>query len=90
MDDIYENIKEYNINKKHKVLIAFDMIADMLRNKRVNPIVTELFITSRKLNISPLFMIQSYFVVPKKIRLNYTHYCIVTILKKGSIYKYWL
>ena len=87
MDDIYENIKEYNIDKKHKVLIAFDMIADMLSNKRLNPIVTELFITSRKLSIFLLFMIQSCFVVPKKVRLNYTHYCIMAIPKKSNIYK---
>ena len=40
MDDMYENIKEYNIDKKHKVLIAFDIIADMLSNKRLNPIIT--------------------------------------------------
>ena len=44
MDDIYENIEEYNPNKKHKILIAFDdMIADMLSNEKPNPIVTEIF-----------------------------------------------
>ena len=48
MDDIYKNIGEYNLNKEHKVLIIFDdMIADMLSNKKVNPIETELFIKSR-------------------------------------------
>ena len=49
MDDIYKNIEEYNPNKKHKMLAAFDdMIADMLSNKKLNPIVTELFIRGRK------------------------------------------
>ena len=44
MDDIYENIEEYNPNKKHKILIAFDdMIADMVSNEKPNPIVTEIF-----------------------------------------------
>ena len=52
MNDIYKNIEEYNANKKQEILIAFDdMIADMLSNKKLNPIVTELFIRGRKLNI---------------------------------------
>ena len=57
MDDIYKNIAEYNPNKKRKILIVFDvMIADILSNKKRNPIVTELFITGRKLNISLVFI----------------------------------
>ena len=49
MDDIYKNIKEYNPNKKHKISIIFDdMIADMLSNKKLNPVVTELLIRGRK------------------------------------------
>ena len=68
----------YNLNKKRKILTAFDyMIADMLSNKRLSPIVTELFIRGRKLNISLAFITQSYFAVPKDIRLNATHYFIV-------------
>ena len=56
MDDIYKNIKEYN-PKKSKILIAFDdMIADMLSNKEPNPIVTELVIRGRTLNISLAFI----------------------------------
>ena len=52
MDDIYKNIKEYNPSKKRKILIVFDdMVADMLSNKILNPVVTELFIRGRKLNI---------------------------------------
>ena len=67
MDGIYKNIEEYNPNKKRKILIVFDdMIAEMLSNKKLNPIVTELFIRDRKLNISLAFITQSYFAVPKK------------------------
>ena len=56
MDDIYKNIDEYNPNKKRKILIVFDdMIADMLSNKKLNPIVTELSIRGRKLNISLVY-----------------------------------
>ena len=71
MDDFYKNIEEYNQNKKLKILIAFDdKITDMLSNKKLNPIVIELFIKDIKLNISLAFITQSYFAVPKKIRLN--------------------
>ena len=57
MDHIYENIEEYNSNKKRKMLIAFDdMIADMLMNKNRNKMVTELFIRGRKLNIFLIFI----------------------------------
>ena len=83
MDDIYKNIEEYNSNKKRKILIVFDdMIADMISNKKLNPILTELIIRSRKLNISLTFITQSYFPVPKNIRLNSTHYVIMKILNK--------
>ena len=75
MDDIYKNTEEYNPNKKRKILIVFDdMIADMLSNKKLDPIVNEFFIRSRKLNISLVFITQSYIAVPKNIRLNSTHY----------------
>ena len=83
MDDIYKNIEEYNPSKKRKILIVFDdMIADMLSNKKLNPIVTELFIRGRKLNISLVFITQSYFAVPKDIRLNDMHYYIMKIQNK--------
>ena len=66
MDGIYKNIKECKPNKKLKILIAFDdMIADMLCNKKLNPIVSELFIRGRKLNIFLVFITESYFAVPK-------------------------
>ena len=75
MDDIYKNIAEYNPNKKRKKLIVFNnIIADMLSNKKRNPIVTELFIRGRKINISLVFNTQLYFAVPKHGRLNSTHY----------------
>ena len=68
MQDVYKNIEEYNPIKKRKVLIVFDdMIADMINNNKLNPIVTELFIRSRKLNISIVFITQSYFKVSKML-----------------------
>ena len=86
MDDIYKNIEGYNPNKKRKILIVFDnMIADMLSNKKLNPIVTELFIRGRKLNISLVFITQSYFAVPKNVRLNSTHYLVMKIPNKRKL-----
>ena len=86
MDDIYEKIEECNPNRKRKILIVFDdMIADMLSNKELNPIVTELFIRGRKLNISLVFITQSYFDVRKNIRLNSTHYSIMKIPNKQKL-----
>ena len=86
MDDIYKNIEEYNLNKKRKVLIVFDdMIADMLSNKNFNPIVTELFIRGKKLNISLVFITQSYFAGLKNIRLNWTHYFVMKIPNKRKL-----
>ena len=83
MIDIYENIEDCNPNKKPKILIVFDdMIADMLSNKRIDPLVTELFTTSRKISISLIFVTQSYFAVPKDIRLKCTHYYIMKIPNK--------
>ena len=71
MDDIYKNIAEYTPNKKSKMLIVFDdMTSDMLNNKKLNSIVTELFTKGRKLKISLVFITESYFAVPKNIRLN--------------------
>ena len=60
--DVYKNIAEYNLRKKGEVLIVFDdMIADVINNKKLNSVVTELFIRGRKLNISIVFITQSYF-----------------------------
>ena len=83
MNDIWKNIEEYNPNEKRRILIVFDgMIADMLSKKTLNPKVTESFISGRKLNISLLFISQSYIVVSENIRLNSTHYFIMEILNK--------
>ena len=61
------------------------MIPDMLSNKKHNPIVTKLFIIGSKLNISLVFATESYFVVPKNIRLNYTHYFIMKVPNKQEL-----
>ena len=68
-------LKIKNPGKKRKMLIVFDdMIAHMINNKKLNPVVTELFIRGRKLNISIVFITQSCFKVPKDVRLNSTHF----------------
>ena len=89
MQDVYKNIEEYNLGKKHKVLIVFDyMIADMSNNKKLNPIVTELFIRGIKLNISSAFIRKLSFKVPKEVRLNTTHFFIIKIPKKIAFIRY--
>ena len=86
IDDVYENLEEYNSTKKRRVLIVFDdMIADMESNKRLSPKVTELFLIGRKLNISLVFISQSYLKVPKTIRLNSIHYFIIKIPNEREI-----
>ena len=86
MRDVYKNIEDYNLGREHKILIVFDdMIADMINNKKLSPIVTELFIRGRKLNISIVFITQSYFKVPKDVRLNSTHFFIMKILNKREL-----
>ena len=71
---------------KKKILIVFNnMIADMINNKKLNSIVTQLFIRSRKLNISLVFITQSYFKVPKDVRLNTTHFFIMKIPNKREL-----
>ena len=86
IDGIYKNIEEENPTKKRKTLIVFDdIIADMLSNEKHNPIVTELFIRRRKLNISLVFITQYYFVVPKNIRLSSTRYFVMKVLNKREL-----
>ena len=86
MQDVYKNIEDYNPGKKYKMLIVFDdMIADMINNKKLNPVVTEVFIRGRKLKISIVFITQSYFKVPKDVRLNSTHFFIMKILNKKEL-----
>ena len=86
MQDVHKNIDNYNPRKKHKLLIVFDdMIADMINNNMLNPIVTELFVRGRKLNISIVFITQSYFKVPKDVRLNSRHFFIMKIPNKREL-----
>ena len=86
MQDVNKNIEDYNPGKTRKILIVFDdMIADMINNKNVNPTVTELLIRGRKLNISIVFITQSYFKVPKDVRLNSTHFFIMKIPNKREL-----
>ena len=83
MHDVFKNINYYNPDKQTKIWIVFDyMIADMIPNKKLNSIVTELVIRGRKLNISLVFITQSYFKVPKDVRLNTTHFFIAKISNK--------
>ena len=86
MHDVYKNIDECNPDKENKILIVFDdMIADMIHNKKLNSVVTELFIRGRKLNISLVFITQSYFKVPKDVRLNTSHFFIAKIPNKKEL-----
>ena len=80
IDDVYENLEDYNQTKKRIVLIVFNnMIANMESNESID---TELFLRGRKLNISLVFISQAYFKVCKTIRLNETHYFIMKIPNK--------
>ena len=86
MHDVYKNINYYNPNKENKILVVFgDIIADMIHNKKLNSIITELFIRGRKLNISLAFITQSYFKVPKDVTLNTTHFFISKIPNKREL-----
>ena len=85
LDGIYENIEDYIRNKKRKLLTVFDDMIVMVSNKKLNPIVTELFTRSRKLNISLVFITQFYFAILKNIGLSSTHYFIMNILNKQEL-----
>ena len=86
IQDVYKNIDEYNIDKEHKILIVFDgMIADIINNKKLNSIATEMFIRGRKINISLVFITRSYFRVPKDVRLNSTHFFFMKIPNKREL-----
>ena len=86
MQDVYKNINYYNPDKENKILIVFDdMIVDMIHNKTLDSIVTKLFIRGRKLNISLVFITQSYFKVPKDVRLNTTHFFNAKIPNKREL-----
>ena len=86
MDDVYENIDDYNPSRKRKFLIVFDdMIADIMSNKKFQAIIKDLFIRCRKLNASLVFITQSYFSVPKDVKLNSTHYLITKVSNKREL-----
>ena len=86
MRDVYKNIDKYNPDKENKILIVFDdMIAGMMHNKKLNSVVTKLFIRGGKLNIFIAFITQSYFKVPKDVRLNTTHFFIARLPNKREL-----
>ena len=86
MDDVYENIDYCKSSIKRKILIAFDdMIAGIMSNKKFQAMIKELFIRSRKLNISLVFITQPYFSVPKDVRLNSTHYLVMKINNRKEL-----
>ena len=86
MDDFYKNFDDYSTKRNRTILIVFDdMIADILTKKRFQAIIKELFIRCRKLNISLAFITQSYFSVPKEVRLNSTHYLILKIHNRREL-----
>ena len=86
MNDVYANIDNYNTKRKRKILIVFDaMIADIMTNKKFQSMIKELFSRCRKLNISLVFITQSYFAVLKDVKLNSTHYLIMKINNKREL-----
>ena len=86
MNDVLEDINNYNKNRDKKVLIIFDdMIAGIMRYEKFNSIVKELFIRCKKLSISIVFITQSYFRTPKDARLNSTHYILMKIGNKKEL-----
>ena len=79
-------IDDYNPSRKRKTLIVFDdMIADSMTNKKIQAILKELFIGCKKVNISLVFITQSYFSVPKDVKLNSTHYLIKRINNRKKL-----
>ena len=87
MDDIYENIHDYNLNRKEKPwLFLMIWLRILWQIKKFQSIIKELFIRCRKLNISLIFITQSYFPVPKDVRLNSTH-CLIMKYNNKKYYK---
>ena len=85
IEDVYENLEDYNPTKKRRVLIDFHhMIADM-ESKKIKSYCYRIVLRGRKLNIPLVFILQSYFKVPKTIRLNATHYFIMNIPNKREL-----
>ena len=88
MQYVYKKIEEYNSGKKLIVLIVFgNVIADMTDNKKVNSVVTEVFLRGRILDVSIVFITQSYFKVPKEVSLNTKHFSLWKFQIKESFNK---
>ena len=86
MNDVFENINDYNKKRNKKVLLVFDdMIADIEHNKKFKKVIKELFYRARKLNASIVFIMQSYFRALKDARLNSTHYVLMKIGNKKEL-----
>ena len=86
MDDVFDDINNYNKNRDKKVLIVFDdMISDIEYNKDFKRIIKELFYTARKINVSIVFITQLYFRALKDARLNSTHYILMKIGNKKEL-----
>ena len=85
MDVIYKNTEKYNPNKKRKTLVLFGIMLSNKRLLKLNPIVPELLIIGRKINIYLSFIVQSYFAIPKYIGLISTHYFIMKIPNKQEL-----
>ena len=86
MDDILSDIEDYNKKRKRKVLIVFDdMISHVMSDKKAQQILKDLFIRCRKLNISLCFLTQSYFSVPRDVRLNCSHYILFKLNDKREL-----
>ena len=86
MQNVYKNIEEYNTDKEPKLLLVLDdMFADMVNNKKTKLNNNQTFIRDRKLNISIVFITQSYFKLPKDVGLNSTHFFIINIPNKREL-----
>ena len=86
MDDILLDVEDYNKKRKRKVLIIFDdMISHVMSDQKAQQILKDLFIRCRKLNSSLCFLTQSYFSVPKDVRLNCTHYILFKLNNRRKL-----
>ena len=86
MKNVYQSIDEHNPGKKKKVLLVFhDMVDDVTPNKKLHLVTTELFIRCQKLNISLVFITQSFFHTPKSVTLNTTHFIIMKIPNRQKL-----
>ena len=86
MDDVYNNINDYNPTRKRKIsIVSHDMIADIMSNKKFKAVAKDLIFRCRKLNIPFVFISQSYFCVLKEVRLNSTYYLMLRIPSKREL-----